>query len=55
MEIKFNTEMKRYEVYPDKPVIRAGKPQPSYVSASLHDCGEYVDRVRKAQSEEAQP
>lgn len=46
MEIKYNTDFKRWEVYNDNPVIRAGEPQPCFVSASHVRCEKYIEDVR---------
>lgn len=45
MSIKYNTEFSRWEVYPEHPRIRAGEPQPSFVSGSYEACAAYVARV----------
>ncbi len=45
MEIKFNFIMKRWEVFNDYSVIRAGERQPSFVSVSRADCVDYVKKV----------
>ena len=45
MIIKYNTDRSRWEVYPAQPRIRAGEPQPSFVSGSFDDCAAYVARV----------
>ena len=45
MIIKYNTRRFRWEVYPAQPRIRAGEPQPSFVSGSYEDCVTYVARV----------
>ena len=45
MIIKFNTEFSRWEVYPAHPRIRAGEPQPSFVSGRYEACAAYVARV----------
>ena len=51
MEIKFNTERGRWEVYNELPRLRAGEPQPDYVCAELTDAAAYVERVRRADDE----
>lgn len=45
MEIKYNTEFHRWEVFNDHPVIRAGEPQPCYVSAEREKCEAYKKKV----------
>lgn len=45
MEIKFNTEFSRWEVYGPNAVTRAGEKQPSFVSASYEKCEAYITRV----------
>lgn len=45
MEIKYNTFFHSWEVYRENPVIRAGEPQPSFVSAEREKCEAYVARV----------
>ena len=45
MIIKYNTDRSRWEVYPAQPRIRAGEPQPSFVSGSFEACAAYVARV----------
>lgn len=45
MEIVYNTEFSRWEVYSDHPVIRAGRPQPCFVSAEREKCEAYIQRV----------
>lgn len=45
MSIKYNTEFSRWEVYHEHPRIRAGEPQPSFVSGSFEACAAYVARV----------
>ena len=42
MQIKYNTEFKRWEVYNDNPVIRNKEPQPAFVSAREIECERYV-------------
>lgn len=41
MEIVYNTEFSRWEVYGTDPVIRAGEPQPQFVSADYERCITY--------------
>lgn len=41
MEIVYNTEFSRWEVYGPDPVIRAGEPQPQFVSADYERCVTY--------------
>jgi hypothetical protein len=41
MEIVYNTEFSRWEVYGPDPVIRAGEPQPQFVSADYERCITY--------------
>ena len=41
MEIKFNTDFPRWEVYGENPVIRNGEPQPEFVSDSWEKCITY--------------
>lgn len=43
-EVKFNTEMHRWEVYSPSAVTRAGEKQPSFVAASYFDACAYVFR-----------
>lgn len=44
-KIFFNTEFHRWEVYNQMHhVIRAGEPQPAFVSSSLLECEDYVRR-----------
>lgn len=45
MSIKYNTDRSRWEVYHAQPRIRAGEPQPSFVSGSFEACVAYVARV----------
>lgn len=45
MEIKYNTQLKRWEVYGENSVIRAGERQPLFVAARWGDCSEYIQRV----------
>lgn len=45
MSIKYNTDRSRWEVYPAHPRIRAGEPQPSFVSGSYEACVAYAARV----------
>lgn len=45
MEIKFNFKMRRWEVFSDNAVIRAGERQPSFVSVNRAECAEYVVKV----------
>ena len=45
MEIKYNTEFTRWEVYSENPVIRAGEPQPVFVAAELEKCITYKRAV----------
>lgn len=40
-EIIFNPEFERWEVYGNNPVIRAGEPQPEFVSGSFEKCAAY--------------
>ena len=46
-EIKFNPAFNRWEVYGDKPVVRAGEPQPEYVSGSFEKCATYKAATMK--------
>lgn len=39
--IYYNTEFGRWEYYSENPVIRAGEPQPEYVSADYEKCLTY--------------
>ena len=39
--IVFNPEFERWEVYGDDPVIRAGEPQPEFVSTEYDKCITY--------------
>lgn len=41
MEIIFNPEFHRWEVYGENPVIRAGEPQPDFVSSDYQKCITY--------------
>lgn len=41
MQILLNTDYARWEVYGPDPVIRAGEPQPQYVSESYDKCITY--------------
>ena len=45
MEVKYNTEFKRWEVYSDKPIIRNKNPQPSFVSQDHEACRLYIMRM----------
>lgn len=45
MEIKYNTQLKRWEVYGENSVIRAGERQPLFVAARWVDCSEFVQRA----------
>lgn len=45
MEILYNTEFHRWEVYGETTVIRAGEPQPRYVSAERDKCEAYKKKV----------
>ena len=40
-QILFNPQLKRYEVYGPDPVIRAGEPQPEFVSDNYEKCITY--------------
>lgn len=44
MTLKFNTELFRYEVYRENPVIRAGEPQPCFVG-TCEKCEQYMKDV----------
>jgi hypothetical protein len=39
--VYYNTEFGRWEYYGENPVIRAGEPQPSFVSAGYQKCITY--------------
>jgi hypothetical protein len=39
--VYYNTEFGRWEYYGKNPVIRAGEPQPSFVSADYQKCITY--------------
>lgn len=41
--IRFNPELKRFEVYGPKSQMRNGELQPMFVSASYMDCHRYVE------------
>ena len=45
MDIKYNTEYGRWEVYGAHGVIRGGEVQPCFVSESEEDCAMYIKRV----------
>lgn len=45
MDIIFNPEFGRYEVFGPNPVIRAGEPQPEFVSADYEKCLIYKQAV----------
>lgn len=45
MEIKYNTEFKRWEVYKDNPIIRNKEPQPCFVSTDHEACILYIMRM----------
>ena len=45
MEIRFNTDFPRWEVYGEDPVIRNGEPQPEFVSESYEKCRIYKETV----------
>lgn len=45
MEIVYNTEFSRWEVYGPDPVIRAGEPQPQFTSGDLDECLAYKKAV----------
>ena len=47
MQIRWNTEMQRWEVYSSRGVIRAYELQPVFVSARLEECERYVKEVQK--------
>lgn len=47
MEIKFNTEMHRWEVYGPASVVRNGELQPLFVSDDLAKIVEYMGRVKR--------
>jgi hypothetical protein len=48
IEIKYNTQMHRWEVFSPKSVTRAGEKQPVFVSAKLEACAEYAERIKEA-------
>ena len=52
MEIIYNPEFDRYEVYGDNPVIRAGEPQPDFVSADVDACITYRMLVEERHGKE---
>lgn len=41
MEIVFNPDFPRWEVYGPDPVVRAGEPQPEFVSPDYEKCITY--------------
>ena len=45
MEIKYNKDFPRWEVYGKNPVVRGGVPQPCFVSARRDECERYAWRV----------
>lgn len=45
MNILYNTEFYRWEVYGKHPVIRGGEPQPCFVNADIEKCEAYVEKV----------
>ena len=45
MDIIFNTELARYEVFSSKSVVRAGSLQPVFTSGSYARCEAYVKNV----------
>lgn len=45
---KYNTDFHRWEVYGPTSVIRAGEPQPLFVSKYERPCMEYIRRRTKA-------
>lgn len=47
VDLKFNTEMHRFEVFTDKSVMRRGELQPVFVSTSFDACVAYVEKARE--------
>ena len=45
MEIKFNTQFSRWEVYGEKSVIRGGELQPVFVSANHSKAEEFIKKA----------
>jgi hypothetical protein len=45
MDIRYNTEYGRWEVYGENCVIRGGEEQPCFVSESEENCAMYIKRV----------
>lgn len=43
----YNTEFRRWEYYGQDSVIRAGEPQPGFVSASYQKCVDYQNKVEE--------
>jgi hypothetical protein len=46
--IFYNTDFGRWEYYSNNPVIRAGEPQPGFVSADYEKCVAYKMKVEGA-------
>lgn len=45
--IFYNTEFRRWEYYGENPVIRAGEPQPEFVSADYEKCIIYKTAIEE--------
>lgn len=47
MYIKFNFQTRVWEAYRDKPIIRGGEKQPSYVSPDRNAVVGFINRVNR--------
>ncbi len=50
LDLKFNTEMHRFELFTEDSVVRAGELQPVFVSQSFDECVAYAERLREAKA-----
>lgn len=46
MELKYNPEMHRWEVYGQNSVIRGGERQPLFVAEDIMTAAAYIEKVR---------
>lgn len=48
MTLRYNPDFPRWEVYPEKQLIRGGEEQPVFVSADMLKCAVYMEKVKTA-------